>query len=112
LKIKLKGHHFDTIEVIEVESQCWTHSQNTISGLYLKESRGAGKNAYVWKGITSRVMLTSRPKVRFWPDGSTSPWNYEWLFAYSETGYWNEEFKWCLVVDICQCLQFERNATI
>jgi hypothetical protein len=28
------------------------------------------------KGTTSRMMVASRPKVGFWPDGSTSPRNY------------------------------------
>jgi hypothetical protein len=34
------------------------------------------------KGNTWRVMEASRPKVRFWPDGNTSPGNYgyEWYF--------------------------------
>jgi hypothetical protein len=34
-----------------------------------------------FRGITSRVMTASRPKVSFWPDGSTSPRNYRWLFV-------------------------------
>jgi hypothetical protein len=25
------------------------------------------------------VMVANRPKVSFWPDGSTSPENYGWL---------------------------------
>jgi hypothetical protein len=32
----------------------------------------------VRKGTTSRVMVASRPKARFWPDVSTSPGNYGW----------------------------------
>jgi hypothetical protein len=28
------------------------------------------------------VMVASRPKISFWSDGSTSPWNYGWFFAY------------------------------
>jgi hypothetical protein len=31
------------------------------------------------EGTTSRVMVASRPKLSFWPDGSTSPGNYGWL---------------------------------
>jgi hypothetical protein len=27
------------------------------------------------------VIVASRPKVSFWPDGSTSPRNYGWLFV-------------------------------
>jgi hypothetical protein len=30
---------------------------------------------------TSKVMVASRPKISFWPDDSTSPWNYGWLFV-------------------------------
>jgi hypothetical protein len=29
------------------------------------------------------VMVASRPKVSFWPDGSTSHGNYGWLFVLS-----------------------------
>jgi hypothetical protein len=32
--------------------------------------------AYARKGTTSRVMVASRPKFNFWPDGSTSPGTY------------------------------------
>jgi hypothetical protein len=28
-------------------------------------------------------MVTSRPKVSFWQDGSTRPGNYGWLFVWS-----------------------------
>jgi hypothetical protein len=44
--------------------------------MHLKHGRSAGNGAYVWKGTTSRVMVASRPKVSFWPDGNTSPGNY------------------------------------
>jgi hypothetical protein len=36
----------------------------------------AGNGAYVRKGTILRVMVAGRPKVSFWPDGSTSPGNY------------------------------------
>jgi hypothetical protein len=32
-------------------------------------------------GTTSRVMVTSRPKVSLWPEGSSSPGNYGCLFV-------------------------------
>jgi hypothetical protein len=35
----------------------------------------------VGKGTTSRVMVAISPKVSFWPDGSTSPADYRWLFV-------------------------------
>jgi hypothetical protein len=34
-----------------------------------------------WKGTTLRVMVASRHKVSFWPDDSTSPGNYEYVFV-------------------------------
>jgi hypothetical protein len=46
LKTKLRGHHFDTIEVIEAE-------QNTTSRMHLKYDRSAGNSAYAQKGNTS-----------------------------------------------------------
>jgi hypothetical protein len=42
----------------------------------LKKVRNGGKGAYTWKETTSRLMMGKRPKVSFWPDGSTSPINY------------------------------------
>jgi hypothetical protein len=41
--------------------------------MYLKNGRVPGA---VQKGTTSRVMVASKPKVSFWPDGSTNPGNY------------------------------------
>jgi hypothetical protein len=50
---------------------------------------------------TSRVMVASRPKVRFWPNGSTSPGNYGWLlvtiWSHLNTKIMNEK----MVVPIC-----------
>jgi hypothetical protein len=60
LKIKQKGHPFDTVVVMEAESQA--------------ELRSAGNGAYVLKRTTPRVMMAGRP------DGNTSPGNYGWLF--------------------------------
>jgi hypothetical protein len=66
---------------------CWTPSQNTTSKMHLEHSRSTGNSAYMQKGTTLRVMVASKPKVSFWPDGSTSPRNDEWLFAYTSK-YW------------------------
>jgi hypothetical protein len=62
LKIKLKGRHFDTIEVTEAESQAIlnTLSEHDFQHAF-KNGRGAGNSAYAWKGSTSRVMAASRP---------------------------------------------------
>jgi hypothetical protein len=59
LKIKLKGLHFDTIEVIEAESQ------NKASRMHLKNGRNTGSSSYIQKGTTLRVMVALRPKVNF-----------------------------------------------
>jgi hypothetical protein len=48
--------------------------------MHLKIS-SAGKCAYLRKGTTSRVIVASRNKVNFWPDGITSPGNYGSLFV-------------------------------
>jgi hypothetical protein len=37
-----------------------------------KNGRSAGNSACTQKGNTSRVIVASRPKVSFWPDGSTT----------------------------------------
>jgi Tfp pilus assembly protein PilV len=77
LKTKLKGCHFDAIEVIEVESQVVL---NNLTGhnfqTAFKNGRHIGNSAYVWKGTTSRVMVACKPKVSFCPNGSTSSGNY------------------------------------
>jgi hypothetical protein len=58
LKIKLKGRHFDTIEVREAESQAVL---NTLTGHdfgeAFKNGRSAGNGAYEQKATTSRVTV-------------------------------------------------------
>jgi hypothetical protein len=66
LKIKLKGRHFDTIEVMEAELQAML---NTLTEYdfqdAFKNGRSAGNGAYMRKGNTSRVMVARRPEVSF-----------------------------------------------
>jgi hypothetical protein len=66
LKTKLKGRHFDTIEVIEAESQAVlnTLTDHDFQDAF-KNSRSVGSSAYALKGTTSRVMVASRSKVSF-----------------------------------------------
>jgi hypothetical protein len=73
LKIKLKGRHFETIEVMEAESQAVLNSL-TKHGFQdaFKNGRSAGSGAYARKGTTSRVMVANRPTDNSTPDGSTS----------------------------------------
>jgi hypothetical protein len=52
LKIKLKGHYFDTIELIEAESQA------------------------VLNTLAEHDFQDALPKVSFLPDGNNSPGNY------------------------------------
>jgi hypothetical protein len=70
----MKGH---TTEMIEAESQAVlnTLTEHGFQDTF-KNGRIAGNSAYAQKGTTSRVMVASRPKVSFLPDGSTSPLNY------------------------------------
>jgi hypothetical protein len=51
--------------------RCWTHGRSTVN------------SKYAWIGSISRVMVPSRPKVSFWPDGATSPGNYGWSFEFA-----------------------------
>jgi hypothetical protein len=44
--------------------------------------RSARKMHMHGRVATSRVMVSSRSIVSFWPSGSTSPGNYGWLFVY------------------------------
>jgi hypothetical protein len=66
LKIKQKGRHSDTIEVIGAKSQMVlnTLTEQDFQDAY-KNGRSAGNGAYARKGTTSRVMVASRPKVSF-----------------------------------------------
>jgi hypothetical protein len=77
LKIKLKGRHFDTIEVIEAESQAVlnTLTEHDFQDA-LKMAEALERGAYAQKGTTS-----SRPIVSFWPDGSASLGYYGWLLV-------------------------------
>jgi hypothetical protein len=56
LKIKLKGRHFDTTEVMEAESQAVLNSltEHDFQDAF-KNGRSAGNGAYARKGTTSRV---------------------------------------------------------
>jgi hypothetical protein len=49
--------------------------------MHLKNGRSAGNGACEYTRTTSRVMVASSPKVRFWPDTSTRPENYGYLFV-------------------------------
>jgi predicted Zn-dependent protease len=66
LKIKLKGRHFDTTEVIEAESQVMlnTLSEHNFQDAFKKWQK-IGNGAYMQKETTSRVMEASRTKVSF-----------------------------------------------
>jgi hypothetical protein len=66
LKIKLKGPHFDTTEVIKAELQVVlnTLTEHDFQDVF-KNGRHAGNGTYARKGTTSRVMVASRPKVSF-----------------------------------------------
>jgi histone-lysine N-methyltransferase SETMAR len=66
LKIKLKGCCFDTIEVIEAESQAVlnTLTEHNFQDAF-KNGRSTGNGVFVWKGTTLRVMVASRPEVSF-----------------------------------------------
>jgi hypothetical protein len=77
VKIKLKGRHFDTTEVLEAESQAVLNSltEHDFQDAF-KNGTSAGNGAYARKGTTSRLMVVSRPKVGFRPDVSKSPGYY------------------------------------
>jgi hypothetical protein len=66
LKIKLKGRHFDSSEVIEAELQVVqsTLTEHNFQDEF-KNERTTGNGAYAWMGATLRVMVASKPKVRW-----------------------------------------------
>jgi hypothetical protein len=49
--------------------------------MHLKNGRSAGCGAYARKGTTPRAMVANKPHVSLWPNDSTSPRNYGWLFV-------------------------------
>jgi hypothetical protein len=82
LKIKLKGRHFDTIEVIEAQSQAVlnTLTEHDFQDAFKKMAQWI--NACAWKGTTLRVIVANRHKVIFLPDGSTNSRNCGWMFVH------------------------------
>jgi hypothetical protein len=66
LKIKSKGRHFDTIEVIEAESQAVlnTLTEHDFQDAFTNGG-SAGNGAYERMGTAWRVMVASRPKIIF-----------------------------------------------
>jgi hypothetical protein len=73
LELKLKGCHFDTIEVIEGE---WQAMLNTLTEHdfqdAFKNGKRTGNCAYAWKGTTSRVMVACRSRINICQEDSTS----------------------------------------
>jgi hypothetical protein len=64
LKIKVKGRHFDWIEVIETESQAVLNNLTEHDFQEkLQNGRSAGNGTYPQKKTTSKVMVACRPKV-------------------------------------------------
>jgi hypothetical protein len=81
LKIKLKGRHFDTTEVIEAESYAVLNilTEHDFQDAY---GRSSGNGAYARKGTISRVMVASRPQLVLY--GMAAPFP-EILVAYLNT---------------------------
>jgi hypothetical protein len=74
MKLKLKGHRFDTTEEIQVESQ------RVLDNLAEKTSRKRSINAgdggtgvYMREGTTSRIMAADRPYGEFYDFYSVCP---------------------------------------
>jgi hypothetical protein len=65
-RIDPKHFHFDTIEVIEAESQAVlnTFTEQDFQDAF-KNGRSAGNVAYARKVTTSMTMVASRPEVSF-----------------------------------------------
>jgi hypothetical protein len=77
MKLKLKGHRFDTIEEIQAESQ------RVLDTLTEKDFRKRSKNGgdggtgvYMREGTTSRVTAADRPYGEFYDFYSVSPKNF------------------------------------
>jgi hypothetical protein len=70
--------------VIEAESQAVlnTLTEHDFQDAFKKKGKNVGNGEYGRKRTTSRVMMTSKPKVSFCPAGSTSPGNYGRLFVH------------------------------
>jgi hypothetical protein len=66
LKIKLKGQHFDTAELIKAESQAVlnTITEHDLQDAF-KNGRSTENSAYARKGTTMSMMVASKPEVSF-----------------------------------------------
>jgi hypothetical protein len=67
LKIKLKGGHFDTNEVMEANPQAVQNmvTDHGLKDAFKKNGKSAGNGAFASNGTTSRVMVASKPKDSF-----------------------------------------------
>jgi hypothetical protein len=67
LRIKLKGRHFDTTEVIKAELQALlnTQTEHDFQDAFKKMSEALGTVHTCGRGTTLRVRVASRPKVSF-----------------------------------------------
>jgi hypothetical protein len=74
LKPKLKGRHSGTIEVMEADSQAVLNTLTEHDFLNaFKKWQKRWERCIRAEVTTSKVMVASRFKVNFSPDGSTSP---------------------------------------
>jgi hypothetical protein len=66
LKVKLKGRHFVTSQVMEAESQEVLNilTENDFQDAF-KNGRRAGNGEYARVKTPSRMMVASRPKISF-----------------------------------------------
>jgi hypothetical protein len=66
LKIKLKSSHFDTTEIIKEESQAVlnTFTEHDFQDA-IRNGRSAGNGTSLRKGITSKMMWPTAPKLVF-----------------------------------------------
>jgi hypothetical protein len=88
LKIILKGHHFDTTEVIYTESQVVlnTHTEHDFQDAFKKNGRSAGNSAYVQKGTTSRLWWPVGTKLVFDQMAEPFPVIMDTLFYIHKSG--------------------------
>jgi hypothetical protein len=78
LKVKLKGRHFDTVEVTKADSQAVLNSltEHGIQDAF-KYWQKRWERAYLPKRTSSRAMVASRPKVSFYQMAAPVPENLD-----------------------------------
>jgi hypothetical protein len=100
VKVKLKGRHFDTVEVTKADSQAVLNSltEHGIQDAF-KYWQKRWERAYSPKRTSSRAMVASRPKVSFYQMAAPVPGIMDGYLYFHNIMPNFPQWRYCLYLD-------------